>query len=256
MSNRTKKQHEHLAGIEAKKTFWGDVFKDTQRVWGKVSEYLEGYVKVVKAHDEARAAELNKIDHRPLPTTVLAKVEHALSQGLVPFIDNVLVVDIGNQTAKADIIARDGTVLATAVPVTTLLAMKREFGKVLSILTSAPTNAIGTSWIPAGDGHPPGSYKSEHDGIEKRNENGIQGFVLVAATERHPAQVDKLAVQKAVADIITTKICGTLSSSDKARYSAKAQELCEAVDAAITRANDITVEERKVGAELVKFILG
>lgn len=247
------KLHQALAPLDEKKKQAANGLSDTARVFGKAGDYFSGFVKVTTAHDEARAKEMNGTEHKAMVTTVPAKLKHTAGM-LTALIDLQATIDKANQSAVADLIV-DGQTLLTGVTSVTLLAIEREFKKFLEIVKQAPTNTIGIEWVPAPDlGE--GMWKSKHDQVAKKHEQTIVGIVLSPATDKFPAQIDKLSKQVPVADITTTLFSGALTSADKADICERLQKIIDAAKEAVTRANDVDAPVQHLGDKLFKFVLG
>lgn len=223
------------------------------RVFSKAGDYFSGFVKVTTAHDESRAKEMNGTEHKALATTVPAKLEHTAGM-ISSLIDLQATIDKANQSAVADLIV-DDVVLLTGVTSVTLLAIEREFKKFLEIAKQAPTNTLGIEWVPAPE-ISADVWKSKHDQVAKKTEQTISPIILVPATDRHPAQVDKIPKQVPVADYTTTLFSGALTSADKAAICERLQKVIDAAKEAVTRANDVDAPAQHLGAKLFKFALG
>ena len=247
------KQHALLAVLATKKKTADDTLADTKRTFGKIDTYFSGSVKTTKAHDEARSKELDGTEHQALTTTVPVKLQHTTGL-LAGYLDVICAIDTGNTIAKADFVLGGKTVLEN-VPAPTLIAIEREFKKLLEVLKDAPTHPLGKEWEEDKDAQHPGTYKTVHDVVTKRTEQTIVAQVLAPATDKHPAQVDKLSVQKAIADITTSFQTGTISSAEKARLCERCQEIITAAAEALTRANDVEVNAAKIGDKLYAFVL-
>lgn len=247
------KLHQALAPPDEKKKQVANGLADMLRVFSKAGDYFSGSVKVTTAHDEARAKEMNGTEHKAMATTVPAKLKHTAGM-ITSLIDLQATIDKANQSAVADLIV-DDQVLLTGVTSVTLLAIEREFKKFLEIVKQAPTNTIGIEWAPApelGD-H---VWKSKYDQVAKKQEQTIVGIILAPATDKHPAQIDKLPRQVPVADYTTTLFSGALTSAEKADICERLQKIIDAAKEAVTRANDVDAVAQHLGDKLFKFALG
>ena len=81
---------------------------------------------------------------------------------------------------------------------------------------------------------------------------------MVPATEKHPAQVKELMLDRPIGTVITQEWSSLITVSQKGDMLDRVEELLRAVKKARARANeiDLDVRQNKIGADLLKYIVG
>ena len=158
-----------------------------------------------------------------------------------------------NQLAKADVIAVDGSILLTGVPVTFLLCMENRLKDLRPVLEAIPTLAPGVSWS-ADDAY--GAYicKAPETSDVKTKED-VDHRVIVPVTGNVPAQVATIKVTTNIGKYTTNEWSGLISSAQKAHLLADFDALYGAIKQARQRANAAEVVTDKVGAVLARALL-
>lgn len=181
------------------------------------------------------------------------KLEYVAGHG-ARYLDVVAQKEATNQTAKADIVI-DGNVLVADVPVTHLLTLETKLKELRQMYEAIPTLDPSVSWV-QDPNSPKGVYKSQTASVSFRTEKKLMHKVLVDATDKHPAQIEKWSEDKPVARIETNKTSGMLSSVDKSALLARIDRLAEAVKRARQRANGAPIVEIKVGKTIFDYLHG
>jgi len=249
---KTPKLHELLAVEGDAAKVYGKVIEEASTTFSKKQDHFWGQVKAITFFDEARAGE-NTQDSKPMVTTVREKLEYVAGHG-ARYLDIIAQKEATNQTAKADVVI-DGNVLIADVPVTHLLTLETKLKELRQVYDSIPTLDPSVSWV-EDPNSAKGVYKSQTAAVTFRTEKKLMHKVLVDATDKHPAQIEKWSEDKPVARIETNKTSGMLSSADKSVLLARIDRLAEAVKRARQRANGAPIVEIKVGKAIFDYLHG
>jgi hypothetical protein len=209
---------------------------------------FEGHVKTTKMLDEARKGE-ETVDYKAITTTVAEKLAY-VRQSAVRYLDAFLQKETTNQTAKADLVV-DGVVLAKDVPATALLGLESKLKSVRAMYEALPTLAPGVEWeFDAAQG----VYKVKHPEERFKTEKSLKFQIMVPATDKHPAQVEKWTADVPIGKIIEEKISGMISPVEKSALLGRIDTLIRAVKKARQRANSADVVEVTIGTALFDYI--
>ena len=155
-----------------------------------------------------------------------------------------------------DVVLDDGTVLLKSVPATSLLRIEHRITDIRNLVQSIGTldPAKGFEESPEeGDG-----VFQARDDVRPRTEKQFSFVVMVPATEKHPAQVKELMLDRPIGTVITQEWSSLITVSQKGDMLDRVEELLRAVKKARARANeiDLDVRQNKIGADLLKYIVG
>jgi hypothetical protein len=193
-------------------------------------------------------------EHKELVTTVGDKLKYVFEH-VTRYLDVVLQKEATNQTAKADLVLSDGTVLAENVPATFLLGLETKIKQWREMAMEIPTLAPGIAWK-KDESKGKGVYVAEHVLETRRTKKMVQHKILVEATKEHPAQVEKWNEDVAIGKFITQAWCSMWSPAEKSAFLSKIDELGRAVKQARQRANCAEVVQVKIGKTIAKYLLG
>lgn len=247
------KLHELLAVREDRSSKAKKLTDETRHVLGHNRNLFAGTIKTTKSHSDSRSKEFDAQEVIAVTTSVQSRLEYTFSS-IIAAIDVAASIALTNTVAKADIIV-DGKTLKAGVPSTTLLELEKELVQWRETVNFCPTLPAGVEWIPAENQAVTGVFVTKHAIVKKRTEKVTTPVVLYAATDKHPAQVEKVVNDVPVADITEISYNAMLTSEAKAAMMERAEKLIEAVKAARARANDTEVQFSNVGKVLVDYLL-
>lgn len=225
--------------------------EETAVTFTKKPDHFKGHVKTVTYFDEARSQE-NEQEEKKLVTTVDAKLVYAL-EPVARLYDALLQKEEANQRAKTDLVI-DGVTIGTDLPATFLLGLETRLKTVQQLVLATPTLDPSMIWnedLAAGAG----VYRSTPQGT-KRTEKDTQFKVLAAATDKHPAQIEKWTVDVPVAKIETTHVSGMWTPARKSEVLARIDKMLNAVKKARQMANTVETQNLQVGKQIMDYILG
>lgn len=211
-------------------------------------------LKMFKGDDDAATVATEKAEEQiqEMVTTVHDKLEYTLDQ-LVRYWDIVLQKEATNQDAVADLITADGTVIAKDVPATFLLGMETKLKTLRGVYEMIPTLAPGLKWIPDPTigKH---TYRIETPETRAKTAKSFQHKVLVAATDKHPAQIEKWEETINVGAYTKEVWSSALTATEKSAFIGRIDDLIQATKQARMRANSTPVTKDTIGSKLVAFI--
>jgi hypothetical protein len=172
------------------------------------------------------------------------------------FIDIYLRKEEANQRAKADVMIGD-EVLAKDVPATVLLGLETKLAALRAVYEAIPTLMPGPTWVRDTDAKLPGVWRSVHPDQRVKTRKTIEPVVLVAATREHPAQVEKVSVDKPIGKITIQTLSGMTTSAAKSETLGRLDRLIGAVKKARQRANGVEVNKAlRIGDALMGYVNG
>jgi hypothetical protein len=187
----------------------------------------------------------------PMSTTVGEKLAH-VAEVVGPFIDAGLQIDRTNQEAVADLAFGDKTI--ANIPSTALLRLDHRLGELRQIMDSIPTLDPNTSWTADSD-MGKGIWKAEEE--VKHRTTKEEGFeVVVNATDKHPAQYERVSKDVHHGTWTTRKWSGELSVSQKYEILKRLDTLQNAVKKAIAEANRREHSKAAIASDVFEFLFG
>lgn len=167
-------------------------------------------------------------------------------------LDLAFTIDKGNQIAKADVALDDGYVLLKDVPATALLQLEKRANEIHAFIQAIPT-LDPAKGFKLDSNREAGVYVAREDNKD-RTKKVEKHIVVVPATEHHPAQVAKVTEDVVIGTIKTQEWSGMITPADKADMLNRAEELRRALKTARSRANDVKIEQEKIGGTLLSFV--
>jgi len=191
----------------------------------------------------------------PLPpesTKVQLKAEEIIrqtSEALTKLFDVVATKDWANCTAKADVVV-DGKVLLSQIPATYLLFLEKQLVDIHTFIKKLPILDPSETWTfdPSAD-----CWATEPVNTVKTKKIP-RNHVKAEATDKHPAQVEVYYEDVVVGTWRTVKFSGALPAKRVNELLARVERLQEAVKFAREEANNIDVEEQKMGEKVFKYL--
>ena len=190
----------------------------------------------------------------PESTRVQVKSEDVIRQtteALTKLFDVVATKDWANCSAKADIVV-DGKTLVAQVPATYLLFLEKQLVDLHTFVKKLPVLDASESWTfdPSADCWVTEPMQTLKTKKVPRN------HVKAEATEKHPAQVEVYYEDIVVGSWRTVKFSGALAAKRVNELLGRVERLQEAVKFAREEANNLEVEERKVGQQILSYLFG
>lgn len=242
--------HELLAVESDAAGYAEKVYEEAATTFTKKPDHFKGNSTSVIYLSDDRQNE-NISESKEIVSTVQAKLDY-VNKGLARLWDVYLQRDLTNTTAFADLVI-DGVVLAPKVPGIFLLMMEKRLSQYRNLLQVIPTLEPAIAWH-EDPTRGEGIFKSPVRTTMK-TEKVLEHKILVAATDKHPAQVEKWTADVNVARSETTHFSGMWSVAHKSEVLGRLDKLLEAVKTARMRANLVEVVPAKIGSAMLDYVM-
>lgn len=149
------------------------------------------------------------------------------------------IQDLGNTKAKADIVLKDGTVLAKEIPVTHLLFLEKQLDNIGKLVSSLAVLDPAQEW---GYDANKDAYVSKPIQTLRTKKTQIP-LTLAPATDKHPAQVKDITDDVVVGTWTQVNYSGGIPAKAKKDMMARIEDVRNAVKFAREKANQQEVED-------------
>jgi len=246
------KLHEVLAVERDLENQKKQILLETKKVLGE-HHLFSGTKKTLKMFDAQRTKEeAGQGADMQVTTDVITRLKYTFPF-MAKHLDCVFQKEITNTKAKADIVI-GGVVLLEGVPATMLLALEREFVSYREVLKAIPTTQAGIKWEK--DETLEGNVlKTAEPVITQKVEKEIEYRVVVAPTDKHPAQVKEVPITHQVGDYTEWKWTGCITPAKKAEIFNKLECFIQAVKSARAKANSQEVEKTASTRKIFEWLL-
>lgn len=246
------KQHELLAAEKTVAAAWSTIYDETLKKFGN-EHFFKGHVKGLKMLAESPAndaLEAAAAETKALPTNVRDTLDYAF--GIFANAENLQAQKNNTNTRTlADVMFR-GKVLFKQLPVDELLGLEARVAKIRTLVTAMPTLDATRNWSRDPN---TGAWISEPEHTVK-TEKVMTPVELSPATEKHPAQVEKVTKDIPVGKVTTQHFSGACTAVQKADAIRLVDELLVELKKARMRANETEVAVTpNVGDELKALLL-
>lgn len=190
----------------------------------------------------------------PESTRVQARAEEVVQQTaetLTRLFDVTATKEWANCDAKGDVIV-DGTVLLKDVPATYLLFLEKQLVDMHTFVKKLPILDASESW----------TYDASADCFATEPVQTVKtkkiprNHVKAVATEHHPAQVEVYYEDVTVGYWRTVKFSGALPAKRVNELLERVEKLQQAVKFAREEANNLEVEDKKLGSKVFQYLFG
>lgn len=230
------------------------IIEEANTTFTKRNDLFQGWVKTYTPFDNAAMATESKTEQQELTTTVRKKLSYVLNT-VGEFVDAKWQRESTNMTASADVVLEDGTVIISRAPVTFLLGLENILKQWREMILNVGTLASGISWVKDTD-KGIDVYKTAIPQDTFRTRKELRYQVLVPATDKHPAQVEKWHEDVNCGKFTTTQWSGLITPAEKSELLARMDKLIAAAVKAKQRANQAEVVTTKVAAGLINYVMG
>jgi hypothetical protein len=253
MTKPVAKLHELLAAEKTVLSATDLLVKDVENKFSK-AQYFEGSDKTLTLINDSPvkdATEKAARETRPLTTTVPDTLQYMLASW-VKAEDLLFQKNKTNCSALASI-EFEGQTLIEGVPVDELMGLENRLVTLRTVLQKMPTLDSSKKWVV--DASRDHGWKTEVPETAVKTEKDVQSVVLYAATDKHPAQIEKITKDIVVGYFDQTKFSGAVTSRAKADALRNIDTLIAEVKRSRTRANNVDIEVVNVGQILVNLIM-
>ncbi len=172
-----------------------------------------------------------------------------VAKAMIDLFDVTATKDEANCLARADVVVGEMT-LAKGVPVTYLLFLEKKLVDIHTFVSKLPTLDPSEEWTFDPNVGCFASKPSE----TIRTKKMFVPLVLVAATDKHPAQVEEGFEDKAVGVWRTVKFSGAMPAQKVADMLERVERLQKAVKFAREECNSRDVVQAEVGKKIFNFL--
>jgi hypothetical protein len=190
----------------------------------------------------------------PESTKVQIKAEEVIrktAEILTKLFDVVAAKDWANTQAKADVVV-DGQVLLAQVPATYLLFLEKQLVDLYTFVRKLPVLDASETWVFDASSD---SWATEPVQTSKTKKIP-RNHVKAEATEHHPAQVEVYYEDVVVGYWRTVKFSGSMPASRVNELVERVEKLQQAVKFAREEANNLEVQDQKLGAKVFQYLFG
>lgn len=240
--------HELIAVEEGLKTTAVKVVAEGRATFTKKESHFDGQSRNYTPRteeDENKAGE-----NKPVIETVGKKLDYVLGH-VISAMNLASSKEATNTVAKADFVIR-GKVIATAVPVTTLVQIENRLRAIRPLFEDIPTLDATQVWKSTTN---PDIFETE-ERLQQSMKKIMVPIVLAPATEKHPAQVEKTYKDDVAGEWRTVLHSGRISTLEKSKLLARLDEVIREVKQARQRANCAEVVRQEFAQDIFEFILG
>lgn len=248
------KLHELLSVEKTRTQAANKLLEETSHKFKK-DQYFSGHIKTLKMlvdSPENTAIEDAARDEKELPTTVPETLEY-LFDFWNKAEDVTFAKNLTNQKANADLLYQ-GSVLVANVPVDELLGLEVRLETLRRALDQIPTLDASKEWARSSSGRR-GEYVAVTDEVTSKTEKTMTPVVLYEATDKHPAQIERVTVDKVVGSFKRRSISGAATSKQKADLIAILDELLVEAKQARQRANSVEAANDRIGSKITNLLL-
>lgn len=161
----------------------------------------------------------------------------------------IAMQDVGNCSAKADIIV-DDVVLLQDVPVTHLIFLEKQLIDIEVFINSFPVLDPAEEWVWS---NAAACYESKQR--ETHRTKKIQDvLVKYHATDKHPAQTELITKDVIAGYWTTIKFSGNIKKTDKDTMLERVRKLSKAVKISREEANSVEVKKSDFGTSILNYI--
>ena len=243
--------HELLAVEPDVVSVTNNVMEEAKNTFSKKSDHFLGQARTVKYLVENRSNE-DTADSKEIVTTVDDKLSYVLSNAARMY-DVLLQKDTANTLAVTDLVI-DGKTIATGLPGVFLLGMETRLKALREVVLAIPTLEPAIAWV-LDQNKGKGIYRAP-PATTMKTEKVLEHKILVAATDKHPAQVEKWTADVTVARVDTIRFSGMWTTARKSEVLSRLDKIMAAVKQARMRANLVEVPKVNIGKALTDYLLG
>lgn len=157
--------------------------------------------------------------------------------------------DWANTQAKADVVV-DGNVLLAQVPATYLLFLEKQLVDLHTFIKKLPVLDAAETWVFDTSADAWATEPVQTTKTKKIPRNHVKA----EATEHHPAQVEVYYEDVVVGQWRTVKFSGALPATRVNELAERVEKLQQAVKFAREEANNLEVEDQKVGEKFFQYL--
>lgn len=214
------------------------------------------FFKRIVTFKSLKEGEPDKVEDQLGLQTTVSKELAWIGEKVAKSIDVAFQIDVANTTASSDVVLDDGMVILTKVPSTALLQLQKRLDEIQDLVKNIPTLDPSKGFVPDAD-EGTGIYRAR-DLVRPRTQKQFDYIVMQAPTDKHPAQIKELNIDKLVGETLTQEWCSMITVAEKSAMIDRVEELTRAVKRAMASANEAEVNTKsaRVGKRLLDYVFG
>ncbi len=257
--SKTVKLHGILATKKELQAQANSALADLKKTFTEKSSRFTGFLHTFTPNKpEVEGGDIETKTEKELVVQTTAFKELAwIKPFLTRAIDTHYHVAVGNTTAFANIELEDGTVLAQAVPASTLLELETYLQQTVKpLLLAIPTLDPVQGFEPDLTYAISGVFKSRtRESIRSNKKKEV--LTLKQTSDKHPDNFQVYDVDVPVGTIRQQDWSGMLTPAQKSDVLSRLEDVIRAVKKARSSANEVDVDvDRKIGGSLLTHIFG
>lgn len=247
------KLHEILAAEKTVKDQNKVLLDNTLTKFKKSENYFRGYTKTLKMiadSDENKAIEEAAREDKPVITNVYETLDYLFSFWAKN--EDFQAQKNEANTRAVSYLEFRGQRLLENVPVDELLGLLDRLGGLRSVLLEAPSIDSSRTWE---QGAVKYTWRATADDVGTKTEKRLTPIVMSPATDKHPAQIEKVVNDVVIGKTTTRKSSGELTAQQKADLLAAIDELISEGNKARSRCNEIDVNKDVTVGTVITAVL-
>jgi hypothetical protein len=240
-----KKLHQVIATEGQTAGGYTKIVAETKHVF-KGADHLNGISKVYTPKEEG--GQPMPSEKKEVVTTVGRRLKWNEAFAVKLF-DHELTRDQTNCIAKSDL--NCGSIAIKDAPATFLLVFEKRLMVLREAYDAIPTLDMSFQWEPQNEGS---DIMKTGPIVTNRTEKTIVPLLMAPATDKHPAQIEKLPKDILVGTWETYQFSGRITPELKAELLLRIDRLIEAVRDARMQANNAEVIDGKIGDQVFKYL--
>ncbi len=227
------------------------IIKETVKVFKEKAALFQEGVKTYNAVAEDDP-ENGYQDRQTMMSTVSEKLNY-FSTHVVKAFNITGEKELANSEAKGAVELHGE--ISPALPATFLLTLENRLKEIRPVFEAIPTLQQGVDWKLDPSFRKKGVYKTVNSVETTRTRKIVKPLILAPATDKHPAQVEKISEDVVVGITKTDVWSGMLTPAEKADMLDRFSEVERKIKAARMRANTQEVEAIEIGKFLMNYIV-
>ena len=241
------KLHELLAVEQDRKHKATQAMGEAINIFTKKDAHFDGMIKHYVAIEDD--AEVIPDENKEIVTTIKEKLD-AVMELVIAGIDAHASKEETNSSNVAKAELKVGDIVFGTFSATTLLALEAQLAKLKELYQAMPLLDNTRKW---NYDTQKGMFKSA-DEVKFRSIKRPKVIVKYEATKEHPAQTELLYLDFQVGKYETTYFSGKITPAQKATLLKRIDEILETTKIARAKANNVEVNNIKIGKQIFDFI--
>jgi hypothetical protein len=249
------KLHEVLAAEKTRVAAWNKLHAETIHKLKSPTDFFTGHSKALSMIEDTpsnKALEAQAAEEKIVVSTVRDTLDYAFT--IFGKSEDLQFQKNATNRVATGTVMWEGTPLLTDMPVDELLGLEARLAKIKELYETMPTLGGAREWVrdPSMGEH---VWKSAQPEYNTKTEKVMVPVTLAPATDKHPAQVEKVTRDNVVGKVTIIHRSGACTTNQKAAALALVDALLVEIKHARMRANETEVVKGEVGKVLVNLLM-